>query len=73
MREKGHRVVQRRRGPKSAKIKTSIQAIFRENKLKITIQCNLQIVDYCVTFNLKDSSYRPFNNTNNEITYIHKQ
>ena len=62
-----------KRGPKSTKIKTSIQAIFRENKLKITIQCNLKIVDYCVTFNLTDSSYRPFNNTNNGITYIHKQ
>ena len=45
-----------------------------ENELKITIQCNLKIVDYLdVTFNLTDSSYRPFNKTNNEINYIHKQ
>ena len=42
--------------------------------MKITIQCNLKIVDYLdVTFNLTDSSYRPFNKTNNEINYIHKQ
>ena len=26
-----------------------------------------------VTFNLTDSSYRPFSKTNNEINYIHKQ
>ena len=48
--------------------KKSIQAIFPDNELKITIQCNLKIVNYLdVTFNLTDSSYRPFNKTNNEI------
>ena len=42
--------------------------------MKITIQCNLKIVDYLdVTFNLTDSSYRPFNKTNNEINHIHKR
>ena len=42
--------------------------------MKITIQCNLKILDYLdVTFNLTGSSYRPFNKTNNEINYIHKQ
>ena len=31
-------------------------------------------MDYLdVTFNLTDSSYRPFNKINNEINYIHKQ
>ena len=61
-------------GPESEKIKKSIQAVFRENQLKITIQWNLKIVYYLdVTFNLTDSSYRPFNKTNNEVNYIHKQ
>ena len=56
------------------KLKKLIQSIFRENKLKITIQCNIKILDYWdVTLNLTDSSYRPFNKTNNEIKYIHKQ
>ena len=42
--------------------------------MKITIQCNLKTADYLdATFNLTDSSYRPFNKTNNEINYIHKQ
>ena len=60
--------------PESEKIKKSIQSTFREDELKITIQCNLKIVDYLnVTFNLTDSSYCPFNKTNNEINYIHKQ
>ena len=36
--------------------------------LKVTIQCNLKIVDYLdVTFNLTDFSIRPFNKTSNEI------
>ena len=49
-------------------------SVENENELKITIQCNLRIVDYLdVTFNLTDSSYRPFNKTNNEINHIHKQ
>ena len=60
--------------PESEKLKKSIQSIFRENELKINIQCNLKIVDYLdVTFNLTDFSYRKFNKTNNKINYIHKQ
>ena len=67
-------VFKNKSGPESEKNKKPIQSIFRENKLKITIQCNLNIVDYLdVTFNPTDSSYRPFNKTNNEINYIHKQ
>ena len=73
-RDDGLGVVKNKSGPVSEKIRKSIQAIFRKNELKITIQCNLKIVDYLdVTFNLTDSSYRPFNKTNNEINYIHKQ
>ena len=60
--------------PESEKIKKAIQSIFGEKQLKITIQCNLKIVDYLdVTFNPTDSYYSPFNKTNNEINYIHTQ
>ena len=73
-RDDGLAVFKNKSGPKPEKIKKSIQAIFRENELKITIQCNLKIVDYLdAIFNLKDSSYRPFSKTNNEINFIHKQ
>ena len=61
-------------GRGSEEIKKSIQSIFWENELKITIKCNLKIVNYLdVTFNLTDSSYRPFSKTNNERNYIHSQ
>ena len=73
-RDNGLGVFKNKSGPESEKIKKSIQAIFRKNELKITIQRNLKIVDYLdVAFNLTDSSYRPFNKTNNQIDYIQKQ
>ena len=71
-RDDGRAVFKNKKEPESEKIK-SIQAILRENELKITIQCNLKIVDYLdVTFNLT-GSYCPFNKANNEINYIHKE
>ena len=73
-RDDGLVVFKKKSGPELEKIKKSIQAIFWENDLKITIQCILKIVDYLdVNFNLTDSSYRSVNKTNNEINYIHKQ
>ena len=40
-RDDGLAVFKNKSGPESEKIKKSIQAIFLENELKITIQCNL--------------------------------
>ena len=58
-RDDGLSVFKNKSEPESKKIKKSIQSIFRENELKITIQWNLKIVDYLdVTFN--------------ELNYIHK-
>ena len=61
-------------GQQAEKIKKDIQKLFKENNLNITIQCNLTIVNYLdVTFNLSNSTYRPFCKPNNEISYIHKE
>ena len=61
-------------GPQSEKIKKEFQKIFNENQLKITIQCNIQIVNYLdATFNLSNSTYRPYHKPNDEISYIHKE
>ena len=50
-------VFKNKSGTESKKIKKSIQTIFQENELKITVQCNLKISDYLdVTFNLTESS-----------------
>ena len=45
-RDDGLAVFKNKSGPELEKIKKSIQAIFGENELKITIQFNLKIVDY---------------------------
>ena len=59
----GLAVFKNKSGPESEKFKKSIQAIFWENELKISIQLNLKVVDYLdVTFNLTDSSHHPFKN-----------
>ena len=61
-------------GPESEKIKKQFTKIFKENGLEITIQCNMKIVNYLdVTLNLENSTYRPYQKENNEITYIHKE
>ena len=59
-------------GPDSEKIKKHFQKLFKEHNLDIVIQCNLKIVNYLdVTFNLENSTYRPFQKENNEVKYIH--
>ena len=40
-------------GPQAEKIKKKFQKVFNDNGLKITILCNLKIVDFDATFNLK--------------------
>ena len=57
-----------------SKAKKDIQKLFKDNRLNITIQCNLKIVNYLdATFNLSNATYRPFCKPNNEIAYIHKE
>ena len=58
-------------GPKSGKVKKDIQKLFKENELDIVIQCNMKTVNYLdVTLNLENSTYRPYQNENNQIKYI---
>ena len=48
--------------------------IFKENRLNITVECNLAITDFLdVTFNLKSGTYDPYREEDNEILCIHKQ
>ena len=60
-------------GPEMERIKKIIQQTFKKNKLEITIQANLTVVDYLdVTMNLRDDSYKPYTKPDNNILYIHK-
>ena len=56
--------------PKSERVKKDIQKLFKKNELDIAIQCNMKTVNYLdVTLNLKNSTYRPYQNGNNQIKY----
>ena len=61
-------------GPDSEKIKKKMCKIFKENRLNITVECNLAITDFLdVTFDLKSGIYYPYRKQNNKILYINKQ
>ena len=48
-------------GPDSKKIKSKMRKIFKENRLNITVECNLAITNFLdVTFYLKSGTYYPY-------------
>ena len=57
-------------GPHAERVKKEICEIFQSCALKITIETNLQIMDFHgVTFNLKNQKYYPFRKPNNDPLY----
>ena len=72
-RDGGLRVRKNKSGPKTEKIKKTMQKIFSKNKLDIVIQCNMKLVNYLdVTLNLNNSNYKPFQKSGNNISHTHK-
>ena len=60
--------------PDSEKIKKKMCEIFKENRLNITVECNLAITDFLdVTFDLKSGTSHPYRKESNEILYTHRQ
>ena len=58
-RDEGLVVLENKSGSKSEQIKKNIQKIFKEQRLDITIQCNIKVVNYLdVTFSLNDGTYK---------------
>ena len=61
-------------GPDSERIKKKMCKIFKENRLNITVSCNLATTHFLdVTFDLKSGTYYPYRKQTNEILNIHKQ
>ena len=55
-------------------IKKEICKVFASNKLKITIEANLKIVDFLyITMNLTSGTYKPFMKPNNNPLYVHRK
>ena len=56
----------------SGTVKKEICRIFKENNLRVTIEANLQIVDFLdITLDLKSGSHKPFMKPNNTPLYVH--
>ena len=56
------------------KIKKGICRVFNQNGLRITIEANKQIINFLdVTFNLNNSTYRPFTKPNTTLQYVHRE
>ena len=61
-------------GPQLEKLRKKLFALFKSCGLQITLDCNLQQVDFLdVTFNLQSEKYWPYRKPNNEPLYIHVQ
>ena len=59
-------------GLQMEEIKGSLQKVFKKIGFNIILKCNMKIVNYLdVTFNLNDSTYRPYQKPHNIIKYIH--
>ena len=59
---------------KEERIKKSLCKVFEENGLKVTIEANLDEVNFLnVTLNLPRNSFAPFTKPNNTIKYVHSQ
>ena len=54
------------------KIKKSLCEIFKDNGLKITIEANLDVVNFLdVTLNLTRNSFAPYTKPGNTTVYVH--
>ena len=61
-------------GTQLEKMKKKLQRFFKEYDLEITAKNNLKIVNYLdVTFNLKDSTFKPYHKPDDQIQYIHTE
>ena len=60
--------------PKSEKVKKKFCKIFKQSRLSVTAEYNLQITDFLdVTFDLKTDKHYPYRKYNNQLLYIKKQ
>ena len=54
-------------------IKKEICRVFNQNGLRITIEANKKIINFLdVTFNLNNSTYKPFTKPNTTLQYVHR-
>ena len=70
-RDDGLCIVPNSNGPKIDKIKKNITKIFKDEGLNITVEANIDIVNFLdVTLNIKTQKFSPFQKPNNTPQYI---
>ena len=73
-RDDGLGVTKNLSGPGIDKLRKKIVKLFQSHGLKITIECNLQLVNFLdVTLDLQNGKYWPFRKQNEPPLYIHKE
>ena len=61
-------------GPQSEKVKKELQVLFKKFGLNLIIECNKTTVNYPdITLNLLDGTYKPYQEPENTLQYIHKE
>ena len=61
-------------GPESERLKKSIVKFFGDNGLNITIEFNMNTVNFLdVTFDMNSGKYWPYMKPNDQPLYIHKE
>ena len=73
-RDDGLAILPNTSGPETERLKKKIRKLFKNNKLKITIEANMHQTDFLdVTFNASTGKYWPFRKPNSILQYIHTQ
>ena len=73
-RDDGLAVVKNMGGPQLEKVKKELQVFFKKFGLNLIIECNKTSVDYLdITLNLLDGTYKPYQEPENTLQYIHKE
>ena len=61
-------------GPAGDKIRKQIIKLFKDNDLRITIDMNLNIVNFLdCTFDLSKNVFHPYKKENNQLLYINRE
>ena len=73
-RDDGLAILPNTSGPETERLKKKIRKLFKNNKLKITIEAGMHQTDFLdVTFNASTGKYWPFRKPNSILQYIHTQ
>ena len=73
-RDDGLAIITHSNGPKIDKIRKRLHQLFKQEGLKIEVECNKDVVNFLdVTLDINSNCFQPYKKPNNSIQYIHNQ